>query len=254
MWSLIGLGMVSLVLFTLRQIQLPEPLLDLRVFRYPMFTLALIQFMIIMMLMFSSEIILPMYLQGSLDVQAATAGLILLPGALLNGFMSPVMGRLFDKYGPRMLMIPATFVLTVTMFALSRIGLTTPLWYIMICYLLLMLSVSAVMMPAQTNGLNELPKRLYPHGTAMMNTLQPVSGAIGVSVFIGMMTSKKNAYLENVQNPQDPDAVRQALVSGVEFVYLVVFAIAVIAFILSLFVKRAMPKDVTSDAIGNEGT
>src|SRR5690625_6341012 len=115
----------------------------------------------IIMDMVASEIILPIFMQGPLALAAATAGLVLLAGSLLNGLMSPVMGRLFDKVGPRKLMIPATFVLSGTMFFMSRVNVDTQLWVIMVSYILLMISVSAIMMPAQTNGLNQLPKDLY---------------------------------------------------------------------------------------------
>ncbi|MFC0523032.1 MDR family MFS transporter [Pontibacillus salicampi] len=246
-YGTIVLGIVSLIIFTLRQLKLEEPLLDVRVFRYPMFTLAVILFLIVITSMFSSEIILPMYMQGPLGIAAATAGLVLLPGALLNGLMSPIMGRLFDKFGPRKLMIPATFVLSITMFGLSRVGVNTELWYIIMCYIFLMLSISAIMMPAQTNGLNQLPKSLYPHGTAIMNTLQPVAGAIGVAVYIAVMTSRQNTYIQNAANPQAQSTIQEGLVSGVNTVYLIIGGIAVTGFILSLFIKRATAEDVSEE-------
>src|SRR5699024_11860244 len=109
----------------------------------------------------------------------------------LNGAMSPFMGHLFDKFGPRVLMIPATSVLAVTMFIMSRLTADTPVWVIILGYILLMLSVSAIMMPAETNGLNQLPKALYPHGTSVITTLQPVAGAIGVSIFVSIMNADR---------------------------------------------------------------
>ena len=220
-------------------------MLDVRVFKYPMFTVAVLLFIIIIMAMFSSEIILPMYMQGPLALSAATAGLILLPGSLLNGLMSPVMGKLFDKFGPRKLIIPASLVLTGVMFTFSTIGLNTSIVLIIVTYILLMLSISAIMMPAQTNGLNGLPKHLYPHGTAIMNTLQPVSGAIGVSVFISIMTNRQQAYLENAANPTEAATISQSLVSGVELVYLVAFGFAVVGLLVSLFIRKAVPEDKT---------
>ncbi|UOQ92481.1 DHA2 family efflux MFS transporter permease subunit [Halobacillus shinanisalinarum] len=246
--TFIVVGFISLAFFTIRQLKLEEPLLDVRVFKYPMFTLALLLFIIVIMAMFSSEIILPMFMQGPLALTAATAGLVLLPGSLLNGLMSPVMGKLFDKFGPRKLMIPAAAVLTATMFSLSRVEATTPIYVIVISYMLLMLSVSAIMMPAQTNGLNQLPKQLYPHGTAIMNTLQPVSGAIGVSVFISIMTTRKESFLANATNPTSENAIMQSTVAGVELVYFIAFAVALIGFIITLFVKRAKPSDVSSES------
>jgi DHA2 family lincomycin resistance protein-like MFS transporter len=242
-YLLILAGAASLVLFTFRQLKLEDPLLDVRVFQYPMFTLAVVLFIIVMMSMFSSEIILPMFMQGPLELTPATAGLILLPGALLNGLLSPVMGKLFDKFGPRLLMIPATGILAVTMFSLSQVSTDTSLVRIIISYLLLMLSISAVMMPAQTNGLNQLPKKLYPHGTAIMNTLQPVAGAVGVAVFISILTARREMYLTNAENPASESAISQSMVEGVELVYFIAFGVAVLGFIVSLFVKRATAED-----------
>ncbi|WP_409328204.1 MDR family MFS transporter [Staphylococcus pseudoxylosus] len=235
-------GIIGIVLFSIRQLNLKEPLIDLRVFKYPMYTHAILMFLIIIMTMFASEIILPIYMQGPLALTAATAGLILLPGSLLNGAMSPFMGYLFDKFGPRVLMIPASIVLSGAMYVMSRLNVDTPLWIVIVSYILLMLSVSAIMMPAETNGLNQLPKHLYPHGTAVMTTLQPVAGAIGVAVFVSIMNARQLQFLQNSGNPQDPDTINQAMVAGVELVYFISFSISIIAVILSFIVYRATPK------------
>lgn len=238
------IGIIGVVLFSLRQFKLKEPVMNLRVFKYPMYTHAVLMFLIIIMAMFASEIILPIFMQGPLALTAAAAGLVLLPGSLLNGLMSPFMGQLFDKFGPRVLMIPATLVLSGTVFTLSRLTAETPIWIIVLCYILLMLSVSAIMMPAQTNGLNQLPKSLYPHGTAVMTTLQPVAGAIGVAVFISIMNARQNHFLTNATNPSDPATISQAMVAGVELVYLIAFVITILAIILSFTVYRAVPKEM----------
>lgn len=242
-YSVILVGVVGIILFVLRQLKLEEPIMDLRVFKYPMYAHAVVMFLIIIMSMFASEIILPMFMQGPLMLSAATAGLILLPGSLLNGIMSPFMGHLFDKFGPRVLMIPATLVLSGTMFMMSRMDEQTSIWVVVIGYMLIMLSVSAIMMPAETNGLNQLPKKLYPHGTAVMSTLQPVAGAIGVSVFISLLNSRQLAYLQQSETPEAPETMRLAMVAGVEFVYTISFIVSIVAVILAFLVYRAKPMD-----------
>lgn len=241
------IGIVSIVLFSMRQLKLKDPMMDLKVFKYPMYTHAVVMFLIIIMAMFASELILPIYMQGPLALTAATAGLVLLPGSILNGLMSPLMGQLFDKFGPRILMIPATLILSGTMFMMSRLTVNTPIWVIVVGYILLMLSISAIMMPAQTNGLNQLPKTLYPHGTAVMTTLQPVAGAIGVSIFVSIMNARQLHFLQNASNPEDPTIIKQAMVAGVELVYFVAFIMAIVTVIMAFTVYRASPKE-------NEGT
>src|SRR5699024_8019482 len=108
------------------------PVLDIRVFKYPMYLLGVVLFIIIVMAMFASEIILPVFMQGPLALSAATAGLVLLPGSLLNGALSPVMGRLFDKLGPRLLMVPGTIILCGTMFTMTKLTSNTELWVIIV--------------------------------------------------------------------------------------------------------------------------
>ena len=235
------IGVISIVLFSLRQFKLNDPMMNLRVFKYPMYTHAVFMFLIIIMAMFASEIILPIFMQGPLALTAAAAGMILLPGSILNGAMSPFMGHMFDKFGPRVLMIPATIVLSATMFMMSQLTASTPIWVIILGYILLMLSVSAIMMPAQTNGLNQLPKSLYPHGTAVMTTLQPVAGAIGVSVFISIMNARQLKFLNESSHSEDPATINQAMVAGVELVYFIAFIIAIIAVIMAFKVYRAKP-------------
>lgn len=236
------IGVIGVVLFVLRQLKLDEPVMDLRVFRYPMYTHAVLMFLIIIMAMFASEIILPIYMQGPLALTAATAGLVLLPGSILNGAMSPFMGALFDKFGPRVLMIPATIVLSGTMFMMSRLTVDTPVWVVVVGYILIMLTVSAIMMPAETNGLNQLPKRLYPHGTAVMSTLQPVGGAIGVSVFISILNARQMKVLEGSATPEDPMTIDFAMVAGVELVYFIAFLMSIVAVVLAFLVYRAKPE------------
>ncbi|WP_374056827.1 MDR family MFS transporter [Rossellomorea sp. FM04394] len=240
---IISIAVISLILFVLRQLKLDEPLLDVRVFRYKSYTRGVSIFVIVIMAMFASEIVMPMYLQGPLGYSAKAAGLLLLPGALLNGLMSPTMGSLFDKYGPRKLIIPGTLTLVGVMIFFSTINPSTPIWLFVLFYMVLMLSISAIMMPAQTNGLNELPKHLYPHGTAIANTLQPVAGALGVSIFVSIMTQSQAGYIEERSGELTEGLLNNAMTYGVHHAYWFALALASVAFLISLFIRKAVAPD-----------
>src|SRR5699024_3318783 len=124
------IGVISIVLFSIRQFKLEEPVMNLRVFKYPMYTHAIFMFLIIIMAMFASELILPIFMHGPLALTAATAGLILLPGSILNGAMSPFMGHLFDKFGAGVLLIPAWIDCSGTMFMKRRLSVDLLGWVI----------------------------------------------------------------------------------------------------------------------------
>lgn len=234
------IGGVSIALFVWRQLLLDEPMLDVRVFQFPMFSLTALLLVLVMMSMFSTMILLPMFLQGPLALSSFAAGFVLLPGGVLNGLMSPVTGRLYDKFGPRVLVIPGTMLLVFVMWTFTGISENTSIVTFMIFYTLFMVGISMIMMPGQTNGLNQLPSKYYPHGTAILNTLQQVAGAIGVAFFISMMSAGEAEYLEGVSNPEDPLQHMQAMIFGIHHAFTAGLVIAMVCFFLSLFIKRTV--------------
>lgn len=240
--SSIIIGLVALLLFSLRQFKMEQPMLDLRVFKYPMFTIGVLSVFVTFMVIMSSAILLPLYLQASLVLTAFAAGLVLLPGGVLNGIMSPITGKIFDKYGPRVLVIPGFIIMIIMLWFLSTITTETSILSVIIMHTVLMIGVSMVMMPAQTNGLNQLPKNLYPDGTALMNTLQQVSGAIGTAVAMTIMSASQKTYLNNLSNPTDPSNIGPSLAVGVQDAFIFGLIVAIVGLILSFFIKTARSK------------
>lgn len=234
----LALGAISLLIFSIRQLKMKEPMLDLRAFKYPMFTIGLILIFISMMLLLSSMLIIPMYLQQGMAVTALTAGLVLLPGSLLNGFLSPIMGRLFDAFGPTWLVRIGLLVVTVTLIFYAGIQSTTSLSLIVTLHIFMMIGICMIMMPAQTNGLNQLPPHYYPHGTAIMNTLQQVSGAIGTAVAVSILSAGQSKFLSGVNNPESPENLLAGFTYGVQHAFIFALILAIIGLVISFFIKR----------------
>lgn len=225
----IGVGIVALTLFTMRQLNMEKPMLNLRVLKYPMYVIGLIILIICMMTILSTMVLLPIYLQKVLLLVPAIAGLVLLPGGVINAFMSVVSGNLFDKYGPTK-MVPVGLVLVVISLILLRgIDATTSPYFIIALHIVMFVGISLVMMPAQTNGLNELPRDLYADGTAIMNTLQQVAGAIGTAIAVTIMSITASGAVEPTQGMID--GVQNSITFGL--------VIAVIGLVLSFFMKNA---------------
>lgn len=232
------IGFVSLILFVWRQLKVKEPTLDVRVFKYPMFALSAALLMVMMMTLFSTLIILPMYLQGALLMAPFVAGLVLLPGGVVNGLMSPVAGRLFDKFGPRALITPGLLIVVTTLWFMRGLETTTPTGTVIGLHIALLVGISLVMMPGQTTGLNQLPRRLYPHGTAIMNTLQQVSGAIGTALFMGIFSNGQIRYLAGVADPESVTEKANALVSGLHSAFNISMYVGIVALVIGLFLRR----------------
>jgi len=234
----IVIGTISLTLFSIRQFKMEQPMINLRVFKFSMFTLGVIMVFAAMMLILASAILLPLYLKGSLLLTAFTAGLVLLPGGLVNGLMSPFAGTLFDKYGPKFLVIPGFIMTTITTFFLSDITTTTSTTIIIILHTCLFIGIALIMMPAQTNGLNQLPPAFYPDGSAVMNTLSQIAGAIGTAVAVSIMAAGQENYNTNLKSMPNAETMAEALTAGIQNAFLFALIASIIGLIVSLFIKK----------------
>lgn len=251
-------GVLSLVLFIWRQIVSNNPLLDLRTFSYNMFTLTSIISIIVTIIMFADMMLLPLYLQNTRGFTPLESGLLLLPGALLMGVLSPVTGKIFDRFGGKWLAVIGMGIIIATTY--SFINLTNSTSYI----LLLLLStarrggLAMLMMPLQTTGLNQLPKSLYAHGNAISNTIRMVSGGIGTSLLITIMATSTSKHLQEMMatgaatGQSQQQIMMEASIQGINDAYLVLFILGFIGLVLSFFIKqvnRAPEKksDVTID-------
>lgn len=244
--TMITLGFISLTIFIVRQLRLEEPMLEFRIFRYSMFALSSAIMIVMSASMFSAMILVPIYVQIVRGISPFYAGILMLPGAILMALMSPITGRLFDRYGGKALAIIGLSITVVTTYLLSQLTLQSGFFYLMTIFTIRMVGISLVMMPVMTNGLNQLPMWANPHGTAMNNTIQQISGAIGSAVLVTVMNVRMEKVATTIQtNENFKGTVEQieqiSMLDGVNFAFFVSTVIAAVALVLSLFMKRVYP-------------
>ncbi len=228
-------GVVCLAVFSRRQLKLAKEgraLLDLRPFTIRNYTIAVAIMLLSMGLLLGSVTVLPIYLQTSLGATAMLTGLVVMPGGLLQGLLSPFIGRIFDAVGPRPLMIPGAIVMTLAIFGLSMLNENSPIWQVVATHIVFAVSVACMMTPLMTTSLSSLPQELYSHGSAIMTTLQQLAGAAGTALLIVMLTQGTNVGKAN--GLTDAAATAQ----GASWAFLLGGALAVVAALLTPMVER----------------
>lgn len=231
-WIPITVGAVALVGLVLRQLALRDTdrvLLDVRVFGGRLFTLSTITIVVVSISLFGSLILLPLYIQQVLGQPAYVAGLMLLPGGVLSGILAPVAGMAYDKLGPRALILPGSVVVTGAMVAFSTLGTATPVWLVVAMHMLLSAGTAMMMTPLMTTALGAVAPKLYSHASAIVNTLQQVSGAAGTALFITLFTVAATAGMGG-----DPLA---AFAGGVATAFGAGAAISATGIVLALFLR-----------------
>ncbi|MDD3022301.1 MAG: DHA2 family efflux MFS transporter permease subunit, partial [Syntrophomonadaceae bacterium] len=112
--SLLIAGLSSLTLFVFNELRHPEPILELRLFKNPLFTISTVIGSVLNIGMFGAMFLLPLLLQNVLGLTAMKTGLILLPAALATAVMMPVSGKWFDKHGARGVVALGLVLVTIT--------------------------------------------------------------------------------------------------------------------------------------------
>ncbi|GAK00463.1 LOW QUALITY PROTEIN: multidrug resistance protein [Geomicrobium sp. JCM 19055] len=229
-------GVVTLLFFVLRQLRMEHPMLELRVLKLRIFTITSIICAIGFLGLIGLETIIPLYLQNMRGFTAMEAGLVILPGALISGFLAPITGRIFDRIGARALAIPGLILMSISTAMLMFIDTTTSLTFIATMFAIRMFGFSMVMMPVNTAGLNQLPPKLIPHGAAVTNTIRQMTASIGTALIVTMMTTTAAVTEEQPMVTSIPPDILGAIVA-IGFVTL----LTVISFLLVFQVKHTYP-------------
>lgn len=198
MWLALSVGALSLVIFVLRQISLQRSdraLLDLRVFRSLNFSLSMVQMAVLTASFFGSIILTPLYLQHVLGMTALESGLIVLPGALIMGLLGPIVGRIYDARGARVLLVPGAIISSASLWTFTTVTETTSPFFIMGLQVVLSLGLALSFTPLFTASLGSLEPRFYSYGSAIVGTVQQVAGAAGIALFVTLMSSLATSEL-----------------------------------------------------------
>ncbi|OAM73823.1 MFS transporter [Devosia elaeis] len=234
-WLPIVIGAVAMAIFIARQMKLArqdKALLDLRTLQHRNYTMALITMAIAMVALLGSSILLPIYTQNVLGLDTLQTGMILLPGGLLMGLMGPIVGRLYDRVGPRPLLVPGVILVSAVMWALTFVSQFTPVWAVVAGHITLSFGLALTFTPLFTSSMGSVPMPLYSHASAILGSVQQVAGAAGIALFVAVMSLRTAGGIAEGLDQVD------ALAAGIRAGFLCGAVISVLMVVAAFFVRR----------------
>ncbi|MEV4236653.1 MULTISPECIES: MDR family MFS transporter [unclassified Nocardia] len=228
---IVAAGSALIAVFVFRQLRLQRigtPLLDLRVLLSSTYAKALVLMSIAFMAMLGSMILLPLYLQNLRGLSPLQTGLLVMPGGLAMGLLGPTVGRLFDRFGGRVLVIPGSVGIAAALAGFTQVSMSMPYWQLLVLHILLMVSLATTFTPVFTLGLGALPQHLYSHGSSMLGTLQQVAAAFGTALVVTVMSARSTGLVAAGTDPVT------AHLDGMRLAFLVSAALALIVIAMAV--------------------
>lgn len=183
----------SLALFVIWELNISEPMLDVRLFKNAVFTISLIATSVVMVAMFSAVFLISLFTQNLQGMSPLQTGLILMPSALVAGLVMPIGGQLFDRIGAAPIGAAGILVITATTYQLHTISLDTSFRYIQVLLAVRSIGLGLTMMPLTTAGLNTVPKFLMGRATAINNLVRQVSASLSIA-FLTHVLMQRQAF------------------------------------------------------------
>lgn len=222
-------AIILLAWYIKRQLSATEPILNFHIFANRQYRTGAILVMMDFGIILSSMYLLPMFWQNGLAIPVALTGIVMLPGGIVNAAVSAIAGRYSDLISKRLL--------SVSGFAMTIIGIvlflfansTSPIWYVILAHIVMMIGVPLSMSPSQTFGLSALDQRTSSDGSTIMNTFQQIVGAIATAIATALLGFGQQLSATTHQI---------AFTNGVHLGFIFTLIIAVAALLLSLTMKE----------------
>jgi EmrB/QacA subfamily drug resistance transporter len=195
--GLISLSVICLALFIVIELEVDEPLLDVRVFRSWPYTNSLLIISVLSIGLFTVLFYVPVFLQQAQGLGAFQAGVILLPQALVMAVFMPIAGRLYDRFGPKW---PAIIGLSISAwgtYLLHDLTVDTAHHKVSLILMLRAVGMGLAMMPIMTAGLAAVPPALVPSGSAFNNVVQRTAASLGLAVLAAVLTTSSAQFMSD---------------------------------------------------------
>ncbi|MFG2432788.1 MFS transporter [Streptomyces sp. NPDC048590] len=264
-WTMLGGTVVLIALFLLIESKASEPIIPLRLFRNRTITLASLASLFVGIAMFAGTVFFSQYFQLARDKSPTMSGVMTIPMIAGLFLSSTVSGQIITKTGRwKVWLVTGGFLLTAGLGLLGTIRYDTEYWHIAIFMFLMGLGVGMMMQNLVLATQNQVAPADLGAASSVVTFFRSLGGAVGVSALGAVMANRVTHYVKDGLadlGPQGaalghggtggggiPDLdklpapfrtiMETAYGHGVADVFLYAAPAALVAFVLTLFIKE----------------
>ncbi|HEY7376041.1 MAG TPA: DHA2 family efflux MFS transporter permease subunit [Polyangia bacterium] len=176
-----------LAAFVIRELTAPVPAVDLSLFKDRVFLSGTLIGAVMFAILMSITFLLPLFMQELLGFPALDSGVALMPRALAMMVGIPLVGRLYNKVQPRVLIIIGVFLVSLSAFLMSHYTLATSSRSVVTAIVIQGLGFAAIFVPLTTVALAGIPRYRLTDATGLNSLLRQIGGSLGLAAFATLL-------------------------------------------------------------------
>ena len=196
--AFLAVGSVLLIAFTIVELRVKDPVMDLRLFRSYTFTISNILIWVTTAVLFGSLFLLPLFFERVEGLTAQTTGEILISQGLAMAVGLAVGGRLYNRIGPRILSVAGAVLVTSSLIGFTRLDVTTSGADLQIWLILRGLGLGLVAQPLQTLAVSVVSNKQMAKASSLMSSTKTAFGAVGVAVLTTYLTQQAANHARDI--------------------------------------------------------
>ncbi len=216
--GLIILGFFVFVEFDLARRE-KQPLLDLRLFANGPFLSSNITNVLITFAFFGGIFLFPIYLQNLRGLNAFSAGLLLLPQAFASLITALVGGRVVDRFGVRVVVIPGLVLLAFATWQLTSLTLFTPYGWLQVLFVIRGLALGLIIQPLTVSALSDLHPRRFAQASTLSTVLRFVSTSLGIAMLATLVQTQAKIHYGHLAEQVTPASPLSQLASRLQSLF-----------------------------------
>jgi MFS transporter, DHA2 family, multidrug resistance protein len=181
-WLTIILGLVILATFVWYERRSDHPSLDVRLFRDPRFSAAVASTGIVFFAAMGTFFFAAFFLQLVRGYSPLQAGLMMLSFAAAQLIFAPRSAAMVKRFGPKAVCTVGLALVTIGLGGFAFVTAETPVWGMLVLFFIQGVGMANVMPPVTESVMASLPRERAGVGSAVLNTVRQVGGALGVAV------------------------------------------------------------------------
>ncbi|HXU73285.1 MAG TPA: DHA2 family efflux MFS transporter permease subunit [Polyangia bacterium] len=181
-------AVIALLLFVARELTAEMPAVNLSLFKDTVFTSGTLVGGVMFAMLMSVTFILPVFMQELLGYDAMKSGIALMPRSLIMFLVVPIVGRIYNKVQPRIVVGFGVICFTISAYQMSHYTLETSEAQLLWPLLIQGVGFACLFVPLTTVALSSIDRKKLADATGLNSLVRQIGGSLGLAVFATLMT------------------------------------------------------------------